>query len=136
MNKTVISGCWAACLSLLLNSCGSAENQEKPDTSDLLFLKSVALIKQYTDSINNCSDSLSLQYLIRNFDNKITALNFEFPPDTDLGMSEEENDSLITLFKQMKSLVNRRDSVIMNRIPVDSLTIISKRDSINNQSER
>lgn len=89
------------------------------------------LLNTYIDSIENCTDSLTLQNLRRNFDNKITSLNFEFPPDTDLDMSEEENDSLIVLYKKMKSSILHRDSVIMRKIPLDSLSSNLVKDTLN-----
>lgn len=121
----------SALLLILLSSCIHADSNEKNDESNLLFRKSVQLLNTYIDSIENCTDSLTLQNLRRNFDNKITSLNFEFPPDTDLDMSEEENDSLIVLYKKMKSSILHRDSVIMRKIPLDSLSSNLVKDTLN-----
>lgn len=109
-----------------LASCRREENKSLADTSELLFQKSEQLIRVYIDSIKNAKDSLALYSIIKNFDGKITNLNYEFPPDADLAMSEEENDSLITLYKKLEAIKAHQDSIVMNKILTDSLNTTEK----------
>ena len=109
-----------------LASCRREKNKSLADTSELLFQKSEQLIRVYIDSIKNAKDSLALYSIIKNFDGKITNLNYEFPPDADLAMSEEENDSLITLYKKLEAIKAHQDSIVMNKILTDSLNTTEK----------
>ncbi|MDE5976118.1 MAG: hypothetical protein K2M10_06605 [Muribaculaceae bacterium] len=115
---------------LLFISCNTNDKKEVTDSSGLLFQKSVDLINLYVDSIRNAKDSLQFQTIVRNFNWKITTLNYDFPPDTDLLLSEEENDSLIKLYKKLERVKMHQDSVVMNRIRPDSISESIKSDSI------
>ena len=105
-----------------LSSCVGKKSNSIPDESGELFKKSEQLIRLYIDSITTAKDSTSLINIINNFDSKITNLNYSFPPDTDLKMSEQENDSLIHLFKKLENAKQRQDSIIMKKFPKDSLS--------------
>lgn len=104
-----------------LSSCVGKKNNSLPDESGELFKKSEQLIRLYIDSITTAKDSTGLINIISNFDSKITNLNYSFPPDTDLKMSEQENDSLIHLFRKLENAKQRQDSIIMKKVPKDSL---------------
>ncbi len=116
-------------LLLLSGGCKKSGESGASDPSNLLFNKSESLIRLYIDSVKNATDSLKLYEIISHFDNKMTNLNYEFPPDTDLMMSEEENDSLIKLYKKWEKVKARQDSIVMKRLPSDSVSI-QKLDTI------
>lgn len=115
---------------LLLMSCNTNEKKVVADSSELLFQKSVDLINLYLDSIQAAKDSLQYEIIVRNFNWKITSLNYDFPPDTDLLLSEEENDSLIKLYKKLERVKLHKDSIIMNRIKQDSVPSQATEDSV------
>lgn len=117
-------------LLLLSGGCKKSGESGSADPSNLLFNKSEALIRLYIDSVKNATDSLKLYEIISHFDNKMTNLNYEFPPDTDLMMSEEENDSLIKLYKKWEKVKAKQDSIVMKRLPSDSVSV-QKKDTIN-----
>lgn len=106
---------------MLFYSCRHHSNSEVTDAADMLFKKSQSLVLSYIDSMSQAPDSASFHTLIRNFDNKMTALNYEFPPDTDLALSEEQNNILIKLYSRFERVKQHRDSVINNNIPIDSV---------------
>ena len=62
-----------------------------------LFARSSAMIRAYTDSMAAVRDSASWARLDHDFDRRLARLNFEFPADTDLRMTEGENDTLSSL---------------------------------------
>lgn len=114
-------------LAIISSSCKREEKDSLSDTSQMLFQKSEQLLRVYIDSIKNAKDSLALNNIIKNFDGKITNLNYDFPPDTDLGMSEEENDSLITLYKKLEKVKAKQDSIVMKRVaPKDTINVTEK----------
>lgn len=118
-----------AFLAIVTVCCGKKEVSHDHDAARLLFEKSVRMISVYIDSIQNASDSASLQRVVNNFNTKITTLNFEFPSNTDLELNEDENDSLIKLHKRLAITIHTRDSVLSH--PSDSLKSVVAQDSIN-----
>lgn len=111
-------------------SCSSNEKTDDHDVAHLLFEKSVRMIEVYIDSLKNAPDSAALQQISINFNTKMTTLNYEFPPDTDLELNEDENDSLIRMHKRLVKTRLQRDSILMNRIKTDSLNNPEKTDSL------
>ena len=106
--------------------CCKEKNDENSNiAADKLFEKSLLLLTAYTDSLKTAKDSAHVESLARAFESKINAVNFEFPPDTDLKLSQEENDSLI---KMTDRLVDARISRLkwfatpsQDSVPTDSL---------------
>ena len=82
---------------LPFSSCGNVKTDNGEAMADQLFEKSANVIKGYTDSLANVADSATLRRLKDGFNEKMSKINFQFPADTDLKLSEEENDSLIRL---------------------------------------
>lgn len=134
LKRLLRSGCrifHTISLSILLiffPGCGKKEESHDHDVAKQLFEKSVRMISVYIDSVNNASDSAALKSIVKNFNVKITRLNFEFPPETDLELNEDENDSLIRMHKHFIRAINLRDSVLAH--PVDSLKLVVDKDSI------
>jgi len=113
---------------IIFSGCVKKEESHDHDVAKQLFEKSVRMISVYIDSVNNASDSAALKSIVKNFNVKITRLNFEFPPETDLELNEDENDSLIRMHKHFIRAINLRDSVLAH--PVDSLKLVVDKDSI------
>ena len=114
-------------LLIISAGCGKKEESHDHDVAKQLFEKSVRMISVYIDSVNNAS-SAALKSIVKNFNVKITRLNFEFPPETDLELNEDENDSLIRMHKHFIRAINLRDSVLAH--PVDSIKSVVDNDSI------
>ena len=105
--------------------CKEKSDENSNIAADKLFEKSLLLLTAYTDSLKTAKDSAHVESLARAFESKINAVNFEFPPDTDLKLSQEENDSLI---KMTDRLVDARISRLkwfatpsQDSVPTDSL---------------
>ncbi len=106
------------------SSCRRNTANEHPDIARQLFMKSMYLTEQYIDSMENASDSTSLLNIVENFNAKITKLNYQFPPDTDYNLSEEENDSLIRMFKHLEAIIDEKLKRFGGIMPIDSLEMI------------
>ena len=105
--------------------CKEKKDENSNIAADKLFEKSLLLLTAYTDSLKTARDSAHVESLARAFESKINAVNFEFPPDTYLKLSQEENDSLI---KMTDRLVDARISRLkwfatpsQDSVPTDSL---------------
>lgn len=107
---------------LLLTACGGAteEQQDTTDDSDRLYHASLSLIAAYTDSLRNAPDSTAVNEKFQRFQQELDSLNRAVVPDTDLLLTEGENDTLymrITALveiynNRLKGLEQRRDSVV------------------------
>ena len=90
-------------------SCGRPKpDSHRSDAVDL-YNKSVKLIKLYLDSFSMASDSATLLEMNGRFEHDLTALNFKYPSETCLEISEGENDTLTNLTCR---LIEIRDSLL------------------------
>lgn len=81
-------------------------DSHREDAVDL-YSKSVKLIRQYIDSLSNAVDSAEVIRINNRFEHDLTALNFKYPSETCLEISEGENDTLTNLTER---LIQVRDS--------------------------
>ena len=112
-----------------LSGCKKTPNNSLRDDAVDLYRQSVMLIAQYTDSFNCAKDSAKLLELNERFEHDLTALNFKYPSETCLEISEGENDTLTNLTDKIVSL---RDSLLYryanpiqtsDSIPSDSIIL-------------
>lgn len=85
-----------------------------------LYEKSVRLIELYTDSVKISTDSLMLQRLSMEFDDRLAKINFQFPADTDQHLTEQENDSIICLMDSLVSAFRIKGEELAARSYSDS----------------
>lgn len=97
-----------------------------------LYLKSSRLLRAYCDSMAASRDSVSLLNLESRLKESLTRLNFEYPTETDLQISEGENDTLANLTSRYVSL---RDSMLyLFAHPISTADSLSSTDSEPNDS--
>lgn len=129
MRVKVLTYAIILCMALYFMSCNNKEKKINYEEAMSLYEKSIVLYNSYIDSVSQATDSTEYFRLLNNFDEIFTKLNYEFTADTDLLLSEEENDSLISLSKRyseirymkLKKLANKnveRDSVHENEIEI------------------
>ena len=111
-------------------SCHRNNNEGNHEVARQLFMKSMYLTEEYIDSLEQAKDSAAVNRMVEDFNLKITTVNYEFPPDTDLDLSEEENDSLIRMFKRIDSTVDKKLKDFAGKsandsIPADSIAVDS-----------
>lgn len=94
---------------LLPMSCKRKEENTLRQSAIELYHMSKELIEGYSDGILKCNDSISIYKTDSIFEKKMTSLNFRFPPNTSLSMSEDENDTLVRLTTRYVFL---RDSLL------------------------
>lgn len=112
---------------IIISACKINKHEKDHEMSSQLFSKTVQLINHYTDSINNTQDSASLKRMKIQFNDKLAKVNFQFPADTDLGLTQEENDCIIHMLDRLVIIINRKDSIISSlpRDTIENESIIS-----------
>ncbi|MDE6696302.1 MAG: hypothetical protein K2K25_05430 [Muribaculaceae bacterium] len=90
----------------MLASC-SAEKQKKDRRgADDMFGKISALVSDYTQKVSEAKDSASWADACSEFEEKLDKINFSYPPDTDILLTEGQNDTIQSLIQEY---VNARD---------------------------
>lgn len=107
-------------VAMLLLSAGCTRETATDDHSDAdaLFRESVRLLRTYTDSLAKATDSATCRRLSENLDSELTKLNFRYPANTDMSLTEGQND---TLYRLTTRYIRIRDKRISNpAAPQDS----------------
>lgn len=113
-----------------LTACRKTKVDPREEKARDLYMRSISLMKAYTDSMRHVSDSAAWERLTKDYDERLAKLNFEYPPDTDHFISEGENDTLYTMTSRY---IHARDKAI-ERIthpvqPADSLPTADDEES-------
>lgn len=106
-------------------SCKQKEEKTGKEIPFQLFQESVLTLIEYGDKISLAKDSMEVDSLEELYEKRITDINFSFPPDTDLKLSPQENDSLYKLILD----INRKKAH-----KLESLSVIFN-DTISDSSE-
>lgn len=106
MKRIYLMGLTLVFLSLV--SCGKKEKNEEEAPARSLFKESTQLISVTTKKIQQAKDSTAIDSLIDLFEKNLTDLNFKYPPETDMELTEQENDSIIKLVEKMQTVTKGR----------------------------
>ena len=88
---------------LTVLSCGKkATEEEVPDEQITLYHQTLRLIQVYSDSLKYAVDSVETIDIFSRFNSKLDSLNFTVSPDTDLKLSEGENDTLFNCIQKIR----------------------------------
>lgn len=119
--------CLLVAISFSVSSCAQKEDTEKNEVARELFSRSADLILDITRQIKLAPDSTSVDSLSEIYEKRITDINFDFPPQTDLKLNEIENDSLFHLINLMRKEITFRLQDLSvaqaDTIPTDDLDI-------------
>lgn len=111
-----------ALTSILSISCSHKDEDTLRPAARELFVQTRSLLSAYSDSIVHAADSASLARIDQHFQERLTSINSSVPPDTDMHLTQGENDTIYQLTRKYVILRNRRNSVIMRgpQQPADS----------------
>lgn len=114
---------------LLITAAGCDKKTERKTRGeeDRLYSESVALIKRYTDSLAATTDSTQIHNLMTHFQDRLDKINNGVSPETDMLMSEGQNDTLAELVAKLletrdKSLKGPETAEHTDTIPSDTLS--------------
>lgn len=119
------------CATLCMTGCREADGNDRT-MAEQLFAKSERIVRMYTDSVRNVRDSASLHRMEEGVNARLSNINYQFPSDTDLRLTEEENDSLIKLMDRLTSLINEKHTQLEllaeggDSIPIGVVSPVSK----------
>lgn len=90
-------------------SCKTETDVKDRTEAHELFENIVSLTKRYSGMVSEAKDSAEWEKHCTAFEDSLDKINFKFPPDTDLLLSEGQNDTIMTM---MKAYIEARDSRI------------------------
>lgn len=101
---------------LLTCSCGGKEETGIRDDSDLLYGSTVRVARQYADSLRAASDSAAVIEAFNRFNTVLDSINFSVEANTDLLLTEAENDTLYREIMKVKEIyLERLEALDHNR---------------------
>lgn len=106
----------------LFNSCIAKVDNNSAQEARELFNQSATVTLQYINYIKAANDSLEVDSILERFDKKITEINFNFPPQTDYKLTDQENDSLFNLISILnQEKVKKLSSLAITLAELDSI---------------
>ncbi len=127
MRKILVAAALVAiCMSAI--SCSKETKHKDRSNAKDMFERICKLTKEYTEKVADSPDSASWAAICAEFEDKLDKVNFNFPPDTDLLLSEGQNDTIYTL---MTAYLEARDGRIHRILhPVIETDTVSVSDSV------
>lgn len=104
-----------------LLSCQRQSTDAERDAARILFEKQLALIRAYTDSLEQLDDTTDREPVLARFRDKLTMLNLEYPHKADAAMTEGENDTLFMATQKLLKAAAHRNGTDSIALPADSV---------------
>ena len=96
----------------LTAGCGGGRSEEeegsRPDDARHLYESIMKLTKIYSDSIRMAPDSATVVGAFERFNARLDTINFSVAPDTDLLLTEGENDTLYNNLIALRQIYDRK----------------------------
>ncbi|MDE5849922.1 MAG: hypothetical protein K2H38_07255 [Muribaculaceae bacterium] len=99
MKKCVLMALLA---SVCIGVAGCAQEKKKKDRSQAteMYERICKLTEDYTDRLQNAPDSADWASVCSEFEEKLDKITFSYPPDTDLLLTEGQNDTIHLLMQE------------------------------------
>lgn len=111
----------AAAASPVISSCSMGDEKRDNRDADKLYSESIQLLRVYTDSLSKAPDTIAIQQLMERFEKRLDKINSDVVAETDLHLSEGENDTLAILVQKLINTKNLRIKRVSGVTPADSI---------------
>ncbi len=122
---------WVAALiavASIFASCSKETKHKDRSNANEMYERICKLTKEYTEKVADSPDSASWAATCVEFEDKLDKVNFSYPPDTDLLLTEGQND---TIYSLMTAYLEARDGRIHRILhPVIETDTLSVSDSV------
>lgn len=108
MTRCVVKAVVALLLPMVFGACEKKKEAVDRREADSLYSRTIGLIGSYSDSIATAPDSVSVSTLFARFNERLSELNFTVKADTDLLLTEGQNDTLTERLTALRSLRDSR----------------------------
>ena len=107
-------------LALLTGCGGGSDDESRPSDVKLLYHSIVRLAHVYADSIRMAPDSATAVGAFERFNARLDTINFSVAPDTDLQLTEGENDTIYLNLMAVRRIYDRKLSQLGLKQRVES----------------
>lgn len=90
-----------AILGTVLAGCKSESKEKDRSDADKMFARICKLTKEYTEKLSEAPDSATWAEVYNEFEDKLEKISFSYPPDTDLLLTEGQNDTIQNLLEEI-----------------------------------
>lgn len=112
----------AAVVAMNATGCGGGKKVRDRSEAHELFEAVTSLTKSYTARVAVAPDSATWAMLCEEYEDSLDKVNFSFPPDTDLMLTEGQNDTITSLMgAYIKARDERIHSILYPVEPSDSI---------------
>lgn len=128
----------AICGLSFIIGCNSVDTGNINGEETRLFEESVKLLKLYTDSLSQAKDTALIDGLMTRFREKLDRINNSVPPETDMHLSEGQNDTLAYMTRNLLDARLKSMRIASGKELTDSVTsdsINASRSSYNQNQE-
>lgn len=123
MKRKIIFSFCAVALLFGIAACGSREKVKDRSDAGSLYQQILSLTEEYTKKISAAGDSASWAILCAEYEDRLDKVNFSFPSDTDLLLTEGQNDTITDLIMDFIKIRDERIESIMHPVVVgDSIS--------------
>lgn len=120
---TILAAVWLGAI-----SCSKETKSKDRSNAKEMYEQICKLTKDYTEKVADSPDSASWAATCAEFEDKLDKVNFNYPPDTDLLLTEGQND---TIYSLMMAYLEARDGRIHRILhPIALTDTIVNADSI------
>ncbi len=103
-------------------SCGAEKKVKDRSAARKMFAEITSLTKSYTSRLEDAADSATWAKLCDEYEDSLVKINFSYPPDTDLLLSEGQNDTIARLTRDYVRVRDTRIHVILYPVmPADTI---------------
>lgn len=107
MNKTKFTTI-VATVCLCLSGCAKEKKSKDRGNANEMYERICKLTKEYTEKLEAADDSTAWETTCADFEDKLDKITFSYPPDTDLLLTEGQNDTINSLLHDYVTARDRR----------------------------
>lgn len=124
--KNIIKPVALLLLTFSLTQCGSDKKPHDRDDADDMFSRICNLTDSYTDKVAAAEDSAAWARVCIEYEDSLNKISFSYPPDTDLLLTEGQNDTIDVMMREYVLTRDRRiNEIRYPETPADSLDVDS-----------
>lgn len=90
-----------AIICFALAGCKTESNVKDRSDADKMFARICKLTQEYTEKLSEAPDSATWAEIYNEFEDKLEKISFSYPPDTDLLLTEGQNDTIQNLLVEI-----------------------------------
>ena len=123
MKKSIIMAVMVL-VCLCTNGCTQEKSRKDRSEATAMFESICKLTKEYIEKLKVAPDSADWADIGADFEEKLDKINFSYPPDTDLLLTEGQNDTIHALMKEyVKARRERIHGILHPQVEADSSVV-------------